>query len=412
MKSEVITVGSEIISGSILDTNFRFVARKLYSIGANVEWHTSVGDDPEAMAEALKIALKRADVVLVTGGLGPTPDDITRKVVSTVLGRTLLLDDSVLENIRARFKARGIEMPGINERQALFPKGSEILENKVGTAPGFLIREGEKLLFVLPGVPIEAEVMIEQSVVPFLVGLGTLRGTEKIVLRTTGLAESIIAENILALEESLEGVSISYLPHEYGVDLSISFKSPDEKQAELMKRRVRSKLAGILGEHCYAEGERRLEEVVGELLVSKGLKLAVAESMTGGVISELITSVPGAARYFTLGVIAYSNQAKLDVLGISEDLIREKGAVSADVAVEMASNVRSKGLADIGISTTGIAGPSGGSKDKPVGLVFIGLSTKDRTEAKQIHFGGNRYLITRRASSTALDMVRRSLLQT
>jgi nicotinamide-nucleotide amidase len=410
LKFEVITVGSEIISGSVLDTNFRFIARKLTAIGARVLWHTSVGDEPETMAEALKIALKRADVIIVTGGLGPTPDDITRKVVSTVLGRTLLLSDPVLEAIRARFKKRGVDMPSINERQALFPKGAEIIENKVGTAPGFLLKEDEKSLFVLPGVPLEAEVMLEQFVVPRLTSLGTLRGTEQMVLRTTGLAESLIAENILALQEPLEGVSISYLPHEYGVDLCFTFKSVDAKQVALMKRMVRDKLARILGEHCYAEGDKRLEEVVGGLLVSKRLKLAVGESVTGGMIAELITSVPGASRYFVLGVTAYSNEAKASVLGVPESLFDEKGAVSSEVAIEMARGVREKGLADIGLSTTGIAGPSGGTKEKPVGLVFIGLATESKVDAKEIRFSGNREFIVRRASATALDMVRRSLL--
>jgi len=410
LKSEVITIGSEIVSGSVLDTNFRFIARKLTAIGARILWHTSVGDEPETMAEALKIALKRADVVIVTGGLGPTPDDITRKVVSTVLGRTLLLNDSVLDGIRARFKMRGVDMPSINERQALFPKGAEIIENKVGTAPGFLLREDNRLLFVVPGVPLEAEVMIEQSVIPQLSSLGTLRGTEQIVLRTTGLAESLIAENILALEESLEGVSISYLPHEYGVDLCFTFKSADAKQVVLMKRMVRDKMAGVLGKHCYAEGEKRLEEVVGELLVSKGLKLAVSESVTGGIIAKLITSVPGASRYFVLGVTAYSNEAKVNLLGVPENVIHDKGAVSAEVAIEMARGVREKGLADVGLSTTGIAGPSGGTKKKPVGLVFIGLATQDNVDAREISFGGNRVFIMRRASATALDMVRRNLM--
>jgi nicotinamide-nucleotide amidase len=410
LKFEVITVGSEIISGSVLDTNSRFIARKLTAIGARVIWHTSVGDEPETMAEALKIALKRADVIVVTGGLGPTPDDITRKVVSTVLGRTLLLSDPVLEAIRARFKKRGVDMPSINERQALFPKGAEIIENKVGTAPGFLLKESEKLLFVLPGVPLEAEVMLEQYVVPRLSSLGTLRGTEQIVLRTTGLAESLIAENILALEEPLEGVSISYLPHEYGVDLCFAFKSVDAKQVALMKRMVRDKLAGILGEHCYAEGDKRLEEVVGELLVSRRLKLAIAESVTGGMIAELITSVPGASRYFVLGVTAYSNAAKESALGVPENLLDEKGAVSSEVAIEMARGVKERGLADIGLSTTGIAGPSGGTKEKPVGLVFIGLATHSKVDAREIRFSGNREFIVRRASAAALDMVRRSLL--
>ncbi|MCX5800347.1 MAG: competence/damage-inducible protein A [Candidatus Eisenbacteria bacterium] len=410
MKLEVITVGSEIVSGSVLDTNFRFIARKLTTIGARVLWHTSVGDEPETMAEALKIALKRADAIIVTGGLGPTPDDITRKVVSTVFGRALFLNDSVLETIRARFKMRGVDMPSINERQALFPKGTEIIDNKVGTAPGFLLKEDGKSLFVIPGVPLEAEAMVEQFIVPHLSGLGTLRGTEQIVLRTTGLVESVIAENILALEEPLEGVSVSYLPHEYGVDLCFTFKGADAKQVALMKRMVREKLAGILGEHCYAEGGRRLEEVVGELLASKGLKLAVAESVTGGTIAELVTSVPGASRYFTLGVTAYSNEAKVNLLGVPGSLIDVKGAVCSEVAIEMARGVRERGLADVGVSTTGIAGPSGGTAEKPVGLVFIGLVTDRKAEAREISLGGNRALIVRRASAVALDMVRRSLL--
>jgi nicotinamide-nucleotide amidase len=271
LKAEVITVGTEIVSGRTLDTNFRFVARKLSSIGAQVVWHTSVGDEHETMAEAVSIALKRADVVVMTGGLGPTPDDITRNVVSSVLGRNLLLNDSVLEAIRERYRMRGIQMPGINERQALFPKGAEVLENRVGAAPGFLITEGQKLLFVLPGVPIEAEVMLEHHVLPRLAGSGSLPGSEQIVLRTIGMAESVIAEKVASFKQPLEGASISYLPHDYGVDVCLTFKKGEPKQLALQMKAARARMRTILGKHCYGEGDNGLEEIVGELLVSKGL---------------------------------------------------------------------------------------------------------------------------------------------
>jgi len=411
LKAEVITVGNEIISGSVLDTNFRFVARRLVTTGLDVLWHTSVGDDPETMSEALRTALRRANVVIVTGGLGPTPDDITRKVVSNVFGRALLLNDSVLEGIKKRFKSRGLSMPAINERQALFPKGSEIMENKVGVAPGFLIREEDRLLFVLPGVPIEAEVMVEQSVLPKLVALGSLRKTEQLLLRTTGISESAIAENLASMDEPLDGVSISYLPHEYGVDLCLTFEGEEAKQTSVLKRRLRERLLGILGEYCYVEGEKRLEEVVGGLLVSRGFKMAVAESVTGGTLAQLVTSVPGASRYFTLGVTAYSNESKMSVLGVPEILILEKGAVSAEVALEMARGVKEKGVCDVGLSTTGIAGPDGGSVEKPVGLVFVAVVTDSGRDVKELRLGGNRMLVIKRASAAALELLRRMLLR-
>ena len=410
LKVEIITVGNEIISGSILDTNFRFIARKLSSIGADVLWHTSVGDDPETMSEALKLALRRADAVIVTGGIGPTPDDITRKVVSTVLARALLLNDDVLEAIKNRFKLRGLSMPGINERQALFPKGSEIIENKVGLAPGFLIRENGKLLFVLPGVPVEAEVMVEQSVLPRLAAAGSLRVTEQLLFRTTSIPESVIAENVASLEEPLEGVTVAYLPHEYGVDLSLHFRGADPKQVVPLKRAVQERLRKMLGQYCYAEVEKRLEEVVGEMLVARGLTLAIAESVTGGTVAGLVTSVPGASRYFMLGVTAYSNEAKMSVLRVPEILLLEKGAVSAEVALEMAKGVRERGLCDVGLATTGIAGPDGGSAEKPVGLVYIAVVSASASNVKELRLGGNRALIIRRASAAALDLVRRTLL--
>jgi nicotinamide-nucleotide amidase len=406
----VITVGSELMSGRTLDTNFRFVARKLSSIGAQVVWHTSVGDEHEIMADALRIALKRADVIVMTGGLGPTPDDVTRKVISTVLGRHLLLNDSVLEAIRERYRMRGREMPGINERQALFPKGAEVIENKVGAAPGFLIKEGDRLLFALPGVPLEAEVMLEQHVLPRLKSSPSLRGSDQVVLRTIGLAESVIAEKVASMKEPLQGVSVSYLPNDYGVDLCLTLKKGEPKQSALSKRVALERLQTMLGKHCYGEGDKRLEEVIGELLVAKKRKLAVAESVTGGMISELITSVPGASRYFVLGVTAYSNETKHKILGVSEKLIREKGAVSEEVAIEMARGVRKKGTADIGVSSTGIAGPGGGSSEKPVGLVYVALATQRKAIGKELRLVGNRALITRRASAAALEMVRRNLL--
>jgi len=398
------------MSGHTLDTNFRFIARKLSSIGAEVVWHTSVGDDHETVADVLRVALRRAEIVVMTGGLGPTPDDVTRKVVSTVLGRNLLLNDSVLEAIRERYRMRGTQMPGINERQALFPKGAEVIENKVGAAPGFLIKEGEKLLFALPGVPLEAEVMLEQHVLPRLTQSGTPRGREQVVLRTVGLPESIMAERIASMREQLEGVSISYLPHDYGVDLCLTFKKGEPTQLALNERVARQRLLPILGKHFYGEGDKTLEEVVGELLVSKRRKLAVAESVTGGMVSQLITSVPGASRYFMLGVTAYSDETKCKVLGVSDELIREKGAVSEQVAIEMARGVRKKGAADIGVSSTGIAGPGGGRAEKPVGLVYIAVATQRKASAEELRLVGNRALITRRASAAALEMVRRSLL--
>ncbi len=409
MKAEIITVGNEIISGGILDTNFRFAARKLSSIGVEVLWHTSVGDDSDTMSEALRVALKRAGLVVVTGGIGPTPDDITRKVVSTVLARALLLNDAVLENIKTRFKLRGLSMPAVNERQALFPKGAEVLENKVGVAPGFLIRESERLLFVLPGVPLEAEAMLEESVLPMLRSMGVGRGSEQLLFRATGIPESALAENLASLEGTLEDVSLSYLPHEYGVDLCFTFKGKDPKKVASLKRSLRKRVLEVLGEHCYAEEEKRLEEIVGELLASRGLTLAVAESVTGGVLSQAVTSVPGASRYFMLGVTAYSNEAKMCVLGVPELLILEKGAVSREVALEMAKGVREKGMCDLGLSTTGIAGPDGGSADKPVGLVYVGLASGSCSEVRELRLGGNRLLIMRRASAAALDLLRRVL---
>ncbi len=410
MKVEIVTVGNEIISGSILDTNFRFIARRLVSAGADVLWHTSVGDDPETMSEALKLALRRADAVIVTGGIGPTPDDITRKVVSTVFGRALLLNDDVLEAIKNRFKQRGLSMPGINERQALFPKGSEIVPNKVGLAPGFLIKEDGKLLFVLPGVPLEAEVMVEQTVLTKLAGSGSLRPAERLLFRTTGVPESVMAENIASLEEPLEGMTVAYLPHEFGVDLSLSFRGADPKQTSALKRSVQERIRKMLGPSCYAEDEKRLEEVVGEMLAARGLKLAIAESVTGGTVAGLVTSVPGASRYFMLGVTAYSNEAKMSVLEVPEILLLEKGAVSAEVALEMAKGVRDRGLCDVGLSTTGIAGPDGGSAEKPVGLVYVAVATPSASSVKELKLGGNRQLIMRRASAAALDLLRRTLL--
>jgi nicotinamide-nucleotide amidase len=410
LKVEVITVGNEIISGSILDTNFRFIARKLRSIGADVVWHTSVGDDPETMSESLKLALRRADAVIVTGGIGPTPDDITRKVVSTVLGRGLLLNDEVLEAIKNRFRLRGLSMPGMNERQALFPKGSEIIENTVGLAPGFLIKENDRLLFVLPGVPVEAEAMMEQSVLPRLAGSGDLRQSEQLLFRTTGIPESVIAENMASLDEPLEGIAVAYLPHEYGVDLSLTFRAVDPKRVIPLKRSLQERIRKILGQYCYAEDERKLEEVVGEMLAAGRLTLAVAESVTGGTVAGLVTSVPGASRYFVLGVAAYSNEVKMSVLKVPEIVLLEKGAVSAEVALEMANGVREKGLCDVGLSTTGIAGPDGGSAEKPVGLVYIAVVTQSASSVRELRLGGNRQLIIRRASAAALDLVRRTLL--
>ena len=397
MRAEVITVGDELITGLVVDSNSAYLGRRLTELGFRVVRMTSVGDGPEEIRTALQQV--SSDVAVVTGGLGPTPDDRTKEVFAEVVGRRLVLDEEVLEGIRKRFAHRGMEMPRSNVRQATVPEGSQVLPNRWGTAPGLHVQADGRHFFLLPGVPREMRGIFEESVVPVLRKLSG-RAINFVLLRTTGISESALCEKLSDLDLD----KVAFLPGLEGVDVRVMWEEGEDPTQLIEEIRRRA------GQFVYAEGEERMEEVVGRLLKRRGWRIATAESCTGGLIGHRITEVPGSSDYFERGVVAYSNRAKVELLGVSEELIRKHGAVSPQVAEAMAKGIRERTGAEVGLGVTGIAGPTGGTPRKPVGLVYIGVAMPEGVWVREFRFVGERSQIKFRASQAALDMVRRAIL--
>jgi nicotinamide-nucleotide amidase len=413
MDASVIAIGDEIVGGLTVDTNSGFLAQLLRSAGVEPRTVLTVGDDEASIRRALERALDDAQIVITTGGLGPTADDLTTASVAALAGRPLVLDKAALAHIEERFRSRGLEMPANNRRQALAPFGSAPVPNPDGTAPGFICpvdRGGlTRHVICLPGVPAEMRRMAEETVLPWLRERhpGQAFGTR--VFSTFGLSES-------KLDELLEGVvdpadaRLSFRAAFPRVQARISLGAPSQAEAERrldeMERHVRDRL----GHHLYAVGDEGLEEAVGRLLRRAEYTLAVAESCTGGLIGHRLTDVPGSSAYFLLGVIAYSNDAKVDLLGVSPETLARHGAVSAETVEEMAARVRGLAGADLGLATSGIAGPGGGTEDKPVGTVCIALAHGGGTWSRRYDLGArSRDWVKEMTAQIALNRVRRHL---
>lgn len=409
MQVEILTIGDEVLSGRTVDTNFAFLARALEAVNVQVGWHTTVGDSAIRIGEALRVGLTRADAVVATGGLGPTPDDLTRKAVATVLRRPLQLDEEVLAAIRERAKRSRRKVPASIETQALIPRGAEVWPNPVGTAPGLLMLTVRKPVILLPGVPAEMEALAEQFVVPYLKRRSG-RFVETFTLRTSGVWESMLHEKIGKQPQSWPGATLAYLPSYFGVDLRVTVSGPDEQLVQTATGKAYEELKALVAPVMYAEGVQTIEQTVGELLVAKGWKIAVAESCTGGLMAKRLTDVAGSSRYVERGFVTYSNRAKVEMLGVRESDLEAHGAVSAEVAQQMARGAREKAKAEVGVGITGIAGPDGGTAKKPVGTVFIAISTPDGEAVRDYKIMSTRTAVRERAVQQALDLVRRRLL--
>ncbi len=409
MIAEVITTGTELLHGLVPNTNLDLISGFLADAGLWPSYHTTVGDTPEHLAEAFRTAVRRSDVVITTGGLGPTADDITRKVIATVFRRRLILDRVVLDQIRARFKERGVDMPPINEAQALVPRGASVIPNARGSAPGLHFTHLECECFCLPGVPSEAEEMLRAHVIPFLKTRNPGLASGLRVVRTIGIGESALAEKLSGFELEEPDLALGTIARASGVDLHLSASSEDAMWLQRVLDRGERKLLERAGRHAYAVGNRTLSEVLGEALVKGAHSIATAESFTGGALGAAVVATAGSSRYYRGGVIAYSNESKESLLGVSALTLRRFGAVSAETAKEMARGARERLGATCALSTTGVAGPDGGSAEKPVGLAFLGYSGADGDVAERFLFGGTRADIIERASFFALDLARRSL---
>lgn len=411
MNAENISIGDELLLGQTVNTNASYIGEKLAEIGVHLKWVTTVGDDEKDIEDAFTLARARADVVLVTGGLGPTHDDITKTVVARFFDSKLVMDEDHLRKMKALFERYGIPMAKINETQALVPDKCVVIENARGTAPGMLFEEKNKAFIVMPGVPAEMKGMMEKNVLPYLKEMSGGRVIKYKVLRTTGVPESTLFERITNLKEIEEFVKIAFLPKYTGVDIRLTVHETDEKHADEKLVKAEILMREKISDCVYAEDETSLEEAVGKLLREKRLKIAVAESCTGGIIAGKITDIAGSSDYFERGVVTYSNRAKTELLGVPEELIEKHGAVSEDVARAMAEGVKKNSGADIGLSVTGIAGPDGGTKEKPVGTVYAAISYGGETIVKKLFFPGERNVVRERTANAALNLVRK-IIQT
>lgn len=410
--AEIIAVGSELLTPERTDTNSLWLTEKLNEIGIEVKLKTIVGDDALRLEETIKDALARSNVVITTGGLGPTEDDITRQIAARAVGKDLVFREDILAEIKKRFAFTNREMPETNRRQAFIIDGSRILANANGTAPGILYQPGDrKFLIILPGPPREMKPMFESQVLP---ALGEKAGgvtVKRRVLRVVGMGESAIDIEIAPIYTRYENPQTSILFNRSEVEIWLIARGASEAEADKLNDEVANQIIEKLGAAVFAARGELMEEVVAKLLTEKQKTLAVAESCTGGLISQRLTEIPGSSRYFIEGVAAYANEAKIRHLNVAPEIIEQHGAVSAPVAEAMAKGLREKSNVDFAISVTGIAGPDGGSEEKPVGTVFIGFSSAEQTTHRKIMLPGDRHLIRWRASQAALDLLRRKLLK-
>ncbi|HEV2860652.1 MAG TPA: competence/damage-inducible protein A [Pyrinomonadaceae bacterium] len=408
--AEIIAVGSELLTPLRTDTNSLWLTERLNGLGVEVRQKTIVGDDDARLEESIRDALKRSNVVVLTGGLGPTEDDVTRKIAARALGRRLMLDDRVLEDIRAKFQHWGRKMPEINARQAMVVEGAEVLDNPNGTAPGMYVEHDSRVVVLLPGPPREMRPMFQNLVEP---KLGAKAGGVKVarrVLRVAGMGESAVDERIAPVYTQHKNPQTTILFNRSEIEIHLTSQGKTEAEAELLLDGLAGQIEERLGDAVFAFRGETMEEVVGLRLAVSGFTVAVAESCTGGLIAQRLTEVPGSSSYFMEAVVTYSNEAKTRLLGVPAELIEARGAVSAEVAEAMAEGVKRRAGTDFGLSVTGIAGPGGGTEEKPVGLVYIALSDDAHTEHRRIMLPGDRHLIRWRASQAALDLLRRRLI--
>jgi nicotinamide-nucleotide amidase len=412
MNAHIITIGDEILIGQTLNTNAAYIGDHLTNIQVTINKTSVVGDDHDDIMNEFKTCWAKNDLLIVTGGLGPTHDDITRNCIVKFFKTELIQNEDVLEDIKKIFQKRGRDVRKINESQALVPKIAKVIRNEFGTAPGIWIEKENKIFIAMPGVPYEMNGMMQSFVIPNLseklIDLPNFQ--KRITLETTGIPESFLFEKLGDLSELLDGAKLAFLPSQIGVRMRITANEKTEEVASNKLSEIEQKIRGKVGRFIFGRNGEKLEEVVGRILKERGLKISVAESCTGGNMSNLITNVSGSSNYFERGVIAYSNASKVEILKVDEDLISEYGSVSMEVARQMAEGVKSISGIDIGISITGIMGPTGAIEGKPVGLVYIGLCDEEVCTAKKYTFGEDRLLNKQRTTQAALEMLRRHLL--
>jgi nicotinamide-nucleotide amidase len=413
MNAEIITIGDELLIGQVIDTNRALIAERLNDLGISVVRMTSVGDNEADIFAALGESFVHWDIVVVTGGLGPTHDDITRSAVCKFFDRRLRNDPVVLEHIRNLFAARGMAMTERNEQQALVPEGCTIISNRIGTAPGYIFEERGKRMIVLPGVPFEMQTMVDEEVVPVLRKIPRSSYVLHRTLRTAGIPESSLADrlgDIPTLLSEKKGLSLAFLPSPRGVKLRISAVGSNKDELTRDIKSLEQEILSRAGRCIYSVDDEELEVVIGKILFERKQTLSIAESCTGGLIADRITDVPGSSKYFERAWVTYSNESKTSELHVDPNLLSLHGAVSKQVASAMAEGARAIAGTSYAISTTGIAGPDGGSIEKPVGLIWIGFADERESLAVKFHTGTLRRTIKERAAQAALILLYKKLM--
>ncbi len=412
MKAEILSIGNELLNGTTLNTNANWLADRLVRTGVSPEKIVTVGDDREGILKELAGAAGQVEVLISTGGLGPTHDDITKEVVAEFLGTELVEDESLKRHIMSLFQRRGVDMPEVNLEQARVPGGVALIPNPIGTAPGFRFERKNTHYFILPGVPAEMKRMTEESVLPFLrehfgERLGFVLSQ---TIRTTGIFESRLYELLQPISDIQALAELAFLPHRFGVDIRLTAKAARKTEAEQKLWAAQDLILPKISEFVYEVGDRSLEEVVADLLFRTEKTVAVAESCTAGLVSHLLTNISGSSAYLLGSVVSYSNEVKHGLLGVPAETLEREGAVSESTARQMAEGVRRVIGTDFGVATTGIAGPTGGTEEKPVGLVYVACSGPLGTEVRRHVFHRDRLINKYRFAYAALNLLRQHLI--
>ncbi|HKN61532.1 MAG TPA: competence/damage-inducible protein A, partial [Candidatus Acidoferrales bacterium] len=406
MKAEIIAVGSELLTPDRLDTNSLFLTEELNKLGIEVLRKTIVGDNRELLAEAFRDALNRVPVVIASGGLGPTEDDLTRETVAELLGRKLRRNEEVVRAIEARFRSFKRDMPAVNLRQAMVPEGAEVLHNPRGTAPGLWLEDSGRMIALLPGPPRELKPLFLEQVLPRL--QRCVYGVRMFhrELRVTGLGESHVEERVRPIYTRYSDVNTTILAAPGEVQIHLRAWSDDAAQTNTTLDEMVRSFELALGDRIFAHSAVSLEEVIAGILTANRATIAAAESCTGGLLAERLTRIPGSSNYFLGGAVCYSNELKTAWADVPAELIQAKGAVSSEVAIALAEGIRRRVGSTLGVGITGIAGPAGGSEEKPVGTVHIALASSEGVKERVVHLPGDREMIRLFATQVALDMVR------
>ncbi|MRZ79775.1 competence/damage-inducible protein A [Paeniclostridium sordellii] len=409
MKAEIITVGTEILLGDIVNTNSQFLAKELASLGLDVYYQSTVGDNESRLMDTLNESLDRSDIIITTGGLGPTNDDITKEVAAKCFNQELVFYNDIWKDIKQYFEKIGVEPTENNKKQAYFPKDCIILNNSNGTAPGAILKKENKMIIVLPGPPKEMIPMFNNELKKHLENLTDYKLISR-TLRFFGIGESELEDKLSDIINNQTNPTIAPYAKEGEVTLRITAKSYTKDDADNLIDEVENKIKTVVGKYLYGYGETTLEETVAKLLVEKNLTIAVSESCTGGMVSSTLIDYPGISQVFMEGCVTYSNEAKMSRLGVKKETLDSFGAVSTETAIEMAKGVAMNLKTNVGLSTTGIAGPGGGTTEKPVGLVYIGLYINGKTKVKKLNLAGSREKIRVKATKEALNFLRLELL--